>query len=351
MLLGLPCGSQDIPIGPDEKFQNPNVNKDDLFSRKMFNIVGRIIERNQKEQTHAYTTTQEIDEEFEKLAAEMPKEWWEIPQAISGRSKETIALYDRITYQLCYFQFLGLLHLPYMLRATTEPRYEYNKFSCMKAAREMLHRFLALRKTELGNFCCRVIDFGAFTASVTLFLGILETDSRERLHQRDNDRRLIEAILASMEAIERKRGNDLVASQSANAIRSLLAIDSTSGEHSTNLKLSIPYFGTISVVRPQPSSLSNGTQLLPDTLPANTAGQEDMNLRSRQNFPFPSVTPLNAPLVSFTSSQFSSAMPEQVPIEGWEMSDTDTMFFDSLLNQDLAMMNFPVQQGNENQGW
>lgn len=350
MLLGLPCGSQDMPIGPDENFQNPDINKDDLFSRKMFNIVGRIIERNQNEQMHTYTTTQKIDEEFEKLAAEMPKEWWEIPQAISGRSRETLALYDRITYQLCYFQFQGLLHLPFMLRATTERRYEYNKFSCMKAAREMLHRFLALRKTDMGNFCCRIIDFGAFTASVTLFLGILEPDSREQLHQRDNDRRLIEAILASMEEIERQRANDPVASQSADAIRSLLAIDSTSGQHTTNLKLSIPYFGTISVVRPQSSSPSNRTQSLPDTLPANMAGQ-DMNIQPRQNLPFSSGTPLNAPLVSFTSNRFSSAMPEQVPTEGWEMSDTDTMFFDSLLNQDLAMMNFPVQQGNENQGW
>ena len=312
----------------------------------MFNVVGRIIERNQNEQAYTYTTTQEIDGDFENLAAKMPKEWWEIPQVIPDCSRATVELFDRLTYQLCYFQFVGLLHLPFMLRATTERRYEYNKFSCMKAAREMLHRFLALRKLELGNFCCRVVDFGAFTVTVTLFLGLLETDSREKWHQRDSDRRLIEAILELMEQIARRPGGDLVASQSANAIRSLLAIDSPSGHRTTNLKLSIPYFGTISIVRPPaPPPPANGEPSLPDALPPNPAGH-GVNFQPLQNTQPQGSAQLNAPLVSFTSSQFSSAAPEQISIEGWEMSDTDTMFFDCLLNQDLAMMNLP-----ENYGW
>jgi hypothetical protein len=327
----------------------------------MFNIAGRIIERNQNEQAYTYTTTQEIDEDFENLAAEMPKDWWEIPQNITeDRSMATVELYDRLTYQLCYFQFVGLLHLPFMLRATAERRYEYNKFSCMKAAREMIHRFLALRKSELGDFCCRIIDFGAFTATVTLFLGLLESDSRDQRHQRDNDRCLVEAVLASMEQIGRRPGKDLVASQSASAIRSLLAIDSPSGHHTTNLKLSIPYFGTISIVRPPPPQSSSPSSLPQTTVPTpSSAAEHDVTFQAHQPPPFQNndAVPLNAPLVSFTSSQFSSSSSssgasEQVPLgAGWEMSDTDTMFFDSLLNQDLAMMNLPVHPGGENNGW
>lgn len=340
--------------GPEETFENPNTNKDDIFAKTMFNIAGRIIERNQNEQAHTYTTTQEIDEQFENLAAKMPKEWWDVPEEmLENRSLAAVAQFGRFIFQITYFQFVALLHLPFMLRAAKERRYEYSKFSCMKASREMIHRYLALRNSAIGTFRCRIIDFGAFTVTVILFLGLLESsasgDGQDQQHQRDSDRHLVEMVLQSMENVGRS-GKDLVANQSANAIKSLLAIDSPSGQNTTNLKLSIPYFGTISIVRPLAPPPPIGKLSLPTTQPAVTAGY-DLTSQRGENIPFHGNATVNAPLVSFTSSQFSSAVPEQMPIEGWKMSDADTMFFDSLLNQDLAMMDLPSHVAHESHGW
>ncbi|KAK9326756.1 hypothetical protein V1520DRAFT_316116 [Lipomyces starkeyi] len=243
LLLGLPAGSKDTSCGPEETLQNTKVSEDECFD-----LTIRIIERNQNEQAHTYTATHDIDEVFENLAAEMRPDWWDVPEDIpQDHSRTIVQSFDRLMFQIIYFQFVALLHLPFMLRAAKERRYEYSKFSCMKSSREMINRYLALRHTTVGTFCCRIIDFGAFTATVTIFLGLLEPsssgDSRDK-QQRDSDRNLVDMVLKSMEEIGQP-GKDLVAKQSASAIRSLLAITSPSGLRTTNLKLSIPYFGTI----------------------------------------------------------------------------------------------------------
>lgn len=320
----------------------------------MFDLTTRIIDRNQNEPAHTYTMTQEIDEAFESLASEMGEDWWSVPDDVPGdHSASTVKLFDRLMFQIIYFQFVALLHLPFMLRAATERRYEYSKFSCMKSSREMVNRYLALRRTTVGTFCCRVIDFGAFTATVTIFLGLLEPssnrDGRDK-QQRGNDRKLVETVLQLMEEISRP-GKDLVAKQSASALRSLLAIDSPSGERTTNLKLSIPYFGTISIVRPPIATESTGTQSLSSSQSA-VVEMRNGEARAAQEDAIhpPRDTPVNAPLISFTS-QSGPVMQEQFAVEGWEYAGADTMFFDSLLNQDLAMMNIPHQQGQEGNAW
>jgi hypothetical protein len=62
--------------------------------------------------------------------------------------------------QIWYFQLESLLHLPFMLRASTERRYEYSKFTCLKASREVIDRYILLRGAKHNLFCCNVVDFG-----------------------------------------------------------------------------------------------------------------------------------------------------------------------------------------------
>jgi hypothetical protein len=100
--LGLPCGSADLEFGPDETFQNPNINLDDLFNKKLCNIVGRVIERNQSESPQVYATTQNIDEQLEQLHNDMPKSWWDIPAFIpNDNSLEAVQIFNRIMSEMC----------------------------------------------------------------------------------------------------------------------------------------------------------------------------------------------------------------------------------------------------------
>jgi hypothetical protein len=350
LLLGLPTGSADVAISTNETLQNPDTDKDMLFSKKICNISGRVIERNQLENsTHLYTNTQEIDEMLENLARDMPPGWWDIPPFIPTDHFETSAVaFDRVMSQMWYFQLVALLHLPVMLRAASERRYEYNKFSCLKASREMVYRYLALRAFGRQSFCCKVVDFGALTATVTLFLGLLEPHAAGAAHEsrqeQESDRNLVRKVLESMEELA-EGGRDVVATQSVNILKALMAVDSPTAGNTGNLKVTIPYFGTISIVRERPTTSQSGSlgtsysqQPQVQQQPI-TVNQQMPNFQSWQGLPFstqttPAQTPTNAPMVSFTSSQFPPVLPDQ-NFENWGLSEADTFFFDSLLNTDI----------------
>lgn len=344
-MLGLPTGTDDVDFDPDETFDNPNVNKERLFVKKLCEISGRIIQRNQSKTSHAYATTQEIDECLERLSKAMPTGYWDIPDVIpNDRSAEAAATFDRVMVQIWFFQIEALTHLPFMLRASTERRFDYSKFSCLKASREMMSRYLALRKAENKAFCCKITDFGALTACVTLFLGLLEpvsgTETQQERSQRESDKTLVQTVLESMEELA-NRTKDVVATQSVNVIKSLLAVDDSS-TNTGNLKLTIPYFGTISIVRPERSPIPTANPAflppqqqqqqpvsLSQQLPSQTWGSYTLPTQS------PNQIPYNQPMVSFQSSQFPPLLPDAQSIHDWALPESDTLFFDSLLNTDI----------------
>jgi hypothetical protein len=341
LLLGLPAGADDIDLDPDENFDNPNVDKEKLFVKKLCEISGRIISRNQSKASQAYATTQEIDESLERLAKSMPPGYWDIPDVIpNDRSTTTAATFHKVMMQIWFFQIEALTHLPFMLRASTERRFDYSKFSCLKASREMMSRYLALRKAENKAFCCKVVDFGALTACVTLFLGLLDpisgTETQQERNQRESDKGLVQTVLESMEELA-NRGKDVVATQSVNVIKSLLAVDDSSGTNTGNLKLTIPYFGTISIVRPAraPVPFLHPPQ---QQQPPVSLGQQ-LASQVWGNYPLPTQSPgtlsMNQPLVSFQSSQFPPLLPDTQSIHEWALPEADTLFFDSLLNTDI----------------
>lgn len=224
-----------------------------------------------------------------------------------------------------------------MLRAASERRYDYSKHSCLKACREVMWRYLAMRRSHNKSFCCKVVDFGALTATVALFLGLLDpSQGAENSHQRDSDRALINGVLQTMERFA-SHSNETIASQSVSVIKSLLAIDQQSGENGGNLRLTIPYFGTISIVRPTKKAAAQVGDPNLSVYPSPqsiTIGQHE----SPQQWPglsVPNHNPVSFPTVSFTSSHFNPMVPEQPAVADFGWEESDTLFFDSLLNTDI----------------
>jgi hypothetical protein len=348
-LLGLPAGCADGTFRPDETFDNPNIDKDMLFARKLCAISGRIIERNQGDNTHAYAITQNIDEQLDSLAKQVGREWWDLPDTISNdRSRESAVGFDRLMSQIWFFQLEALLHLPFMLRASTERRYDYSKFTCLKASREGMYRYLLLRTTESKSFCCNVVDFGALTATVTIFLGLLEAgngETQDQKQQREADRDLVQTVLASMEELASSR-KDVVATQSVNVIKALLAFDSSDGHSGGNFKLTIPYFGTISIVKSQmmtPQGSNTNTPSYLSQPPQHQSVSIDHQLPSG-SWPgltftpsIPSQPQVNIPMASFNPAGAYAPLG-QGPLmneASWGLAEADTMFFDSLMSTDI----------------
>ncbi|KAH8808042.1 hypothetical protein F5884DRAFT_674691 [Xylogone sp. PMI_703] len=344
ILLGLPFGSADDTFGPDETFDNPDIDKDKLYNRKLSIIAGRVMERNQSEYPYAFATTQEIDEKLENLARQMPPSWWEIPHNLPSDQTpvQYMEVFDRIMTQFWHYELEALLHLPFMLRAATERRYEYSKFSCLKASREMIYRYLFLRCSPSGAFCCKVIDFSAFTAAVTIFLSLLEPGQRTETpadrQQSESDKALLQAVVDAMDKLSAVRP-DLLASQSADVIRTLLAIQN-SPSRSSNLRLTIPYFGTISITcAPQTPTSSSGSSKSSASI-SNQSTDRDNQIPDHQ-WPIGDLAhvqnPLAIPVVSFTSSQFPHMVSGDSlnALEGYQTQEAENMYFDSLLNMDI----------------
>jgi hypothetical protein len=353
LILGLPAGSKFDEFGPDEVFSNPAINKDKLFMRKLCHLSTHIIDRNQCQQPVAYASTQEIDDKLDSLAREMDPSWWEIPifrPVINGtQTEEGVTNFDRIVMQIWYFQLGVLAHLPFMLRAATERRYEYSKFSCLKAAREMIYRYLSMTVDAQRAICCKVMDFAALTSTVTLLLGILQVvqgaETPEARAQKTSDRALVQAVLKSLH-LAASGGNDVMSVQSIAVIKSLVAMDSPNApKESGSLRLTIPYFGTISIVRPKPAASSNVDERnKTSAIVSKAAGMDFANTHASQSGDWGAVaykTPpedLQQQMVSFTSSHFPPGQQEQAgmpPFVDWNLSEADTQFFDTLLSTDV----------------
>ena len=134
-----------------------------------------------------------------------------------------------------------------MLRVATEPRYEYNRLSALSASREVVLRYLALHEANT-QLCCRIADVAAFIATVMTDLNFLDTSSchhKTDVHQQDEaDKNLVQQIVDAMESLSHS-SREKIAAQSVKVIKTLLTTQSTSGPTAENLRLTLPFFGTI----------------------------------------------------------------------------------------------------------
>ncbi|KAJ9638762.1 hypothetical protein H2199_006622 [Coniosporium tulheliwenetii] len=338
VILGLPCGTEDYCMGLDGSPSEPNVDLDWLFIRRSSIIAGHIIKRNQGGSTHNFVATQVIDEELESLAKEMPQSWWDIPQLVGAqRSIEVGEQFDRLLLQLWYYQLAMLVHLPFMLRARTERRYEYSKFSCLEALRQLILRYLALRRANNTQLCCRVADFAAFTATVILVIGSvnssLGTESLEAQHQKEEDKTMVLQVVTSMEILSANK-REQVAAQSVDVIKLLLRTDGPVGRTVGNLRVTIPHFGTISIdhnlvtLDTVDERVPIGVQQQHQAVAGTVSDAQNWHSR-----PVDQST-VSPPVISFPNSQSLSLGPEAL-MGGWGGTDTETIFFDSLLYTDL----------------
>lgn len=279
----------------------------------------------------------QIVESLENLARDMPQQWWEIASfGPDFRSVKSYHDFRRLVTQLWYFQLEAVLHFPFMLRAAKERHFGYNKSACLEALRQMIYRYLAIRVVELRTFICKLIDFGALAATVILILDLIEPpraeQSREIQDQKDKDRALVQKVMHVMEQLSTDSA-DTVARRCVNVIRALISPDP---DHSGgNIRVAIPYFGTININR-TPATFHanhNGILQIPSPVPSIPATQmlDQNKALASQN---PAQQPRSLPTVSFSSSQSEyNVLDQQVP--DWGLQEADTLFFDSLFSTDI----------------
>lgn len=248
LLLGLPystptdhCGLQ---ISDDEAHL---LSPEEAYSRKIAPFVSRLIDRTLSGKAPVLATTQELDEELETIARSLPDSWWEPPPEVGP--EKTVVNSDALNRALAHihhFQFVALLHLPYMLRGDSDRRYQYNRFACLNASREILIRYNIVWRA-CRTFSCKVIDFQVFTAAVTLLLSLLRQGQVRHLQNEDDKRdwQLVDDLAKTMENLA--HDEQLVSTKAAKVIRALQQLCLHPTRDGTKTKLNIPYFGTVDI--------------------------------------------------------------------------------------------------------
>ncbi|KUL87434.1 hypothetical protein ZTR_04678 [Talaromyces verruculosus] len=282
-LSGLPCNSSDNSFASERVLAGKSVVE--KLGRIQVALLGRIIDRNMKMQCcnqidcsanefHAiYEQTRGIDWDLKQSAKILPVDPWVMPNSSGSAmdkdvSKRTIIL----QVQMHHYYVLLLLHQAYLLRKTCLPSermhdpvdYRYSKMAALSASRDLLDRYLILRDIHHA-FAYGGLDHKAWLASAILLLAHIGThqlplgDSLE--YQRLQDIAMIHRLLdrfkkASYHAESVQQICTLleIEANAANGERYyFMWSDNSESINAEGLvQLSIPYFGTVSVLSTKP---------------------------------------------------------------------------------------------------
>lgn len=277
LLIGMPSplskGQFAAHIKPD------NETAGEWLEKVHIDICKRIIIRNQDDNRYDLVMTYEIDHRLNQAASSLSSEFWD-QLAVTPNMTEA-DLMERIIgcmSQIIHYNLLNILHMPFLHMSTTDHRYDQSKTTCLFACREVLTRFISFRRIVNIVFCCRWVDFTAFTASMTLLLAHLTFPQQGSgwmlAHQRQSDRALVARAMEMMDTLNALNGDEL-SRQTAITVRKLLRLEETSTtigdtykssipDHETgrgppeDFRLDVPYFGTISLARINSPANSSG---------------------------------------------------------------------------------------------
>lgn len=383
LLLGNPSGVTDNTFASEESMKG--VSSTERLDRVHAVIFGLIIERNESRAHRDFAMTQKIDFDLQRAAKSLPSNYWLPPNFTPGMHvSELLSEVMRAQTQIIHHNLLILLHLPHMLRHAAEMEHDYSKSTCIHSSREILSRFITFRAAVRVVYCCRLVDFSAFTAALTLLLAHLgNNSSRHALgaylaHQRLQDRALVERTLLTMDELTRVN-NDALSRRTAEVARRLLAMETDSATapnssytakrvsdaHAASVepgfRLEIPYFGTVSIVRegaPALASRSDGSSMHGTFAPSSTstsssspwtgtspydytpsaqgATQNRLSSTQRQGG-FAALQEATHPFVSLYEDSRNEPMPDFLAeSDEWAFQGVDATFFDAVLNGDLG---------------
>lgn len=256
LMLGMPHAISDKHCNLEVNGQSiDNVISTKGFIAKVAQFAGKVIDRNQAIQESAFSSAMDLDHEMDRYAAKMPTEFWDNqPFNLPVDSVAAIEWQERILTILCYHQTKVYLHMPFMLKSTTNTGYDYSRDACFNGAREMLRLYHMLRAPGTPFYSCKAVDFVGFTASVLVVLGLLGygRTGTEHPEQDERDWQLIDTSIEIFKRASSEKGGK-VAEQSYQALETLAHVRNIDCEgpdlDGCSSKIAIPFFGTISVQR------------------------------------------------------------------------------------------------------
>ncbi|KAL4895643.1 hypothetical protein BDV59DRAFT_142053 [Aspergillus ambiguus] len=367
LLLGLPDGCTDHRTASGIRLAN-DCPMGRLEQRHCV-AMSQILERNtSKPSGRDLAATRAIDLELQKAAGSLPSKWWLAPKLDSTSTDLQALFWDtrRLVLQICHYNLLNQLHLPYMLRPlSAESKNEYSRITCVNASREVLSRYNSLRSFNRIAYSCRTVDFLALMAAMALLLAHIDShrDGADNLlaNQYLGDRGMIEQVQEHMSEVNRLNSDELSA-QSADLLKALLAIDLEKGDGSVSMlpqdgmaleevsmvRVHIPYFGVIRIAREGPTRQQTMRRdaLLSVTSSNSTHPSGSSSTANTPNSSFPVADTaasheFTAPFAHHPEQQCQNTFPPSLMQgeyselagsgEDWALQGVDMAFFESFM--------------------
>jgi hypothetical protein len=282
LMLGLPQASLESNFASLKALEESH--PIDRMQRIHCAVSGQILQRNDAD-ANDFDKTHEIDQILQKTAAEMPPQWWLIPDFVSNNQDGSALIRDtiRLMDQFTHYHLLIRLHLPIMLRSSSNNKYDHSRLIAMNVSREILSRYIVFRTSNPAHFYCRGTDFLAFIATTVICLAHIDSHSQNLrrtagsnstpifnflAHSRPSDRGIMEQTFEIIESMA-SSGTDAIASKLGHIMHHLLTIEANAAngtiymtsssnsdeeESECHIKLAdggktlhvyIPHFGTI----------------------------------------------------------------------------------------------------------
>ena len=189
LILGLPCSTLESQLPPS----TPSNDASDLqrmkrFLRDLGMVMGHIIDRDQDLHGKTYSTTLKIEEELEECQSTLSAKWWDFTP---DPATPTDVTRDMFATKMRFYTVQRLLHLPFLLKAFSDRRFESSRLSTLKSSREIIKVYNVLRDEQRPVLkVCDMADFQVFAAAMTLVVDLLArsgTPEHVDLHREELD--------------------------------------------------------------------------------------------------------------------------------------------------------------------
>lgn len=241
--LRLPFASDDYPITEDLA---PHIN----HRSRLATLCRQVSELDGEVTPQSYVQALALDEKLESMMKEQPKEFWDVPNVPpTARTLESYEVLERLMVQIWHFELKIFVHLPFLLRAPHESRFEYSKVAALQASRNIVMRWFALRNAGITQACARFGEMGVFIAAMTLTLDILidmaMKEKAEVQKAKGSDFAMICRVIGELEKLGKATTREKIAARSAVALKKILSSLDPSKQTQGKARLTVPYFGTI----------------------------------------------------------------------------------------------------------
>lgn len=293
LILGLPYGVSESFFSPQvERRLDMGVSAPEQYLLRIGVITGHMVDRNQNSADMCLETTLRLDRELMDAWKALPNSFY---GTAPGPNEEREQFHARIPLQFMPKVLRALLHMPFLLKYPHDQRFSFCHREAIQSARDALVLYKVLRSMT-RSYLCQMIDFFAFTMSMLLIVhlhGHFDEPPASYQQQDEQDWKLVGEVIEILRQAATKRGGS-VAAESANILGAIFHTRSQirNWTSSATCKVTVPYFGTITV--------GAGTKLLRP----NNREQDD-------------TTPNSMPPAA------SSSKPDPCPLYTPPMSDID----------------------------